>query len=260
MVAAVALLALHSAANGQWTLSNGTRVSVVFLDSSKKVAWRPDGTAASFTSIPHLMAGSESIAATGDRAFIVAVNAGKIYSTMPSVRFKLPNTAVFDSGFIGISENKKIWLAGGLDLKNTPDVQDVAVGVADGPWQVDGWESFHKGVATGGRGTVFSPTIVTSPFPGAKASVSKPGGTTIAIRVRAVPKLGDYAVKVVAKDKAGHDMTPAGTYKVGLSLPSTYYYFTGDVSNLALVQLVVRPYEWTTVKAAHFKYTDTAKK
>jgi len=247
MVTVAALLILAPAAAGQWTLNDGTKVSFVFVQPSQKQAWRPNGESIPYASLPKPTAAVWSAKDT-DPVLIALINPSQRTGNGPSVRFKLPSTDELRSSFNVICSDRKIWMAGLKPSTGQPSEQDLAIGVADGPWKVVSWVEFRQS----GHG-VHALKVHGAPI---RLSVNgngpTMGGPYTFVNVPSTNDHGNVDFRFVVKARDGGKMESEGltpTQQKG----ATTYRFNGNVENVSQVILETRRFEWHTLRVAHFR-------
>ena len=246
MVTAALFLFLAKPYPGQWALSDGTQVSAIFVKPSEKLAWRIDGTPLDLRSLPKPIAPTWS-GKDSDPILVALTNLTGNPSLRPTVQFKLPATTIVESSFTTQCQQRRIWISGYYAGHDQPAEQDIAIGVASGPWTVVGWVDYKKsgsGVApTKQGGLSFKPEVAgkstTGPFTMVDLPTPRNSGSTI--------------TRIVVRNHIGGELSFAGSNPVSGREGVTNYLFNGDVQSVARVELQVRPIQWHTIKVAHFK-------
>ena len=249
MVTAAIVLFWASSAAGQWTLQDGTRVSFVFVLPSEKRVWRPNGEAVSYDAIPKPVSPVWQ-SGNGVPILVALTKTTEVTKLSPSVRFKLPATGLLNAQFFVPCRDKRIWMSGYTPPEVQPSMQDVAVGVASGPWRLTGWVEFAKSGqkmhAVKQHGTPVKLKLNGS-------SPRHSAGPFTLVDVPAQPVLDNVAVRFVVRDKSGREYPFTGSNPLADDRTVTNYGFEGDVLDVSRVECQIRPFEWTTIKVAHFK-------
>jgi len=246
MVTVAALLCLASSASGQWILNDGTKVSFVFVQPSQKQAWRPSGEAVPYDSLPR-PTGPVWTAQDSDAVLVALLNPPRHFDGAPSIRFKLPATEELDSTFSLICSDHKIWMAGYKPTAIQPAEQDLAVGIANGPWKVQSWVEF--------RTTGYAVHAVKVHGAPVRLSVSGSGPTMAGpytyVKVPPLRDMDNLAYRFVVKSRDGRTME----YLQKMPGPgaSTTFQFQGSVETVSQVILQIRTFEWHTLRVAHFR-------
>lgn len=242
MVTAVALFLL-APQPGQWSLRSGAAVSFVFVQPLTKEVWRPNGAQVPYESLPRpetpLWSAGEQIP-----VLLAVTNFKQAGNPGPTVRFKLPSTGEMISSFTSACYDKGIWVSG-LKPEAQPAQQDLAVGIADGPWTTIGWVSYKQNHPAVQVGQSFKFDLHEIPSKNGSSPV-----TTVAISGMQGP--GESAVRVVVAANGGALMPLIGTQAVPGRPGVTNYLFAGRLADVASVKLQTCPYEWHTIWAAHF--------
>jgi len=241
-------IGLKALSTGQWTATNGSKISVIFVSPAQKQAWRPDGSPVDLHSIPRpakrLWTGRET-----DPIAVAFVAPSDDTGSEPSVKFKLPSTTDLDSSFAVPTVNGHIWISGLRMPPGQPSQQDIAVGLSTGSWQVASWIAFGKAGKT-----------VHAIAHGGKPTRLEVGGTStshaapyVMVATPTPPLNSPAAYKVIVRDSNGTDLTFEGSNPIEGRPGWTNFLFQGDFSTVARVELVSRKLEWHTIRAAHFK-------
>jgi hypothetical protein len=235
-------------ATGQWTTSNGSKVSLIFVLPAKKQAWRPDGSAVDLRTLPRpvkpLWTGRET-----EPIALTLVLPAKPQVVDPTVRFKLPSTTDLDASFATRAVNGKIWYSEMRLPFGQPAQQDIAVGISAEPWQVSSWIAFAKAgktvhaIAHGGKPTRIE---VTGANPGHAGPLTMVATPTPLLNT---PK----AYRIIVRDTYGKNLLQLNSSPIEGREGWTNFTFGGDFSTVSRVELVSRKLDWHTIRAAHFK-------
>jgi len=252
MVTFSVLLFLANVASGQWTLKDGTQVSLAFYQPSKKMAWKPDTSLADPNMIQRNL--DSQILPNDKNLFLIAwMNPPAKLKDLPEVRFKLPTTEQLDASFTFLARDETRWISGLAIPKGQPSQQDVAVGIAKGAWKVVGAINYRQSKTgiqpSNHKGIPLNPIVEERQGP---KDVATDLPTTL-VSDSAAEKYPNQAVRFVLLDEDGKSMTPTGAVPTPTGKPKLAYSFRGKLRSVARIEFQVRPYEWTTVRAAHFR-------
>ncbi len=243
------LFGVASSASAQWELQSGAKVSFSFYQPNKKLAWRADtsllDTEVILRNLP------EGLFATEQNVVLLAwVMPSETSVVPPSVRFKLPSTPQFDAAVTWLTKDQKRFICASPAPKGQPAQQDIAIGVADGPWKTF-WQTIYRK-----RGKVLTP-VPTDNVPIQFEIVSgldtSQENSTFAVTIKVPASLANFALRMVTKDKKGKEIDTDTGNRPNHIGELEYFYFKGDPKNLAHMELQTRAFQWKTLRAAHFK-------
>ena len=248
MFTAVCFLCLAKASAGPWTLADGSKVSVIFVQPADKLAWRPEGPSVNLASLPKpnvpTWTGKETTP-----ILVALINSADKTGATPSVQFKLPATTELQESFVTRCQPKNIWISGYKLGPGQPAEQDVAVGIADGGWSATGWVTFKRAGGqvqpTSSGGDSFRPEVG-----GTSASHAGPFTT---VTIPTPKKSLDSLVRVAVFDTKGRGMPLTYSNASSGRLNHTVFVFQGDYRTVGRVELQTRDVEWHTIRVAHFK-------
>ena len=248
MVVTALFLWLTTGSSGQWALQSGTKVSVLFVKPSEKIAWRPDGTPFELATLPPpvspIWTGKET-----EPILTVLTNAADRRFGMPTVKFKLPDTEILPSSFGVICAKQKIWISGLKCSPGQPAEQDVAVGVSEGGWSIAGsidcklsGKAFQISKRSGYN---FKPTL----------SATTPAHSAGPFTMVIIPTPHGFqgkSIRLVALDRFQSVFHLVGSNLLPDRPGYTNYTFQADGKQVSRVELQTRGIEWHTIKVAHF--------
>ena len=246
-VIVAAILALTAQTSGDWKLKDGTKVYLYFLLGEQKKVWRPNGVSVDPAFISKNLDNgypSESPVSTA----VVLLHTQFKTEDKPNVRFVFSRPSKVDTFFSTCKATGRLWVLAD-DVKNTEGPQgDVTIGVANGQWKVAGWVSYDTS-NTGIRvakteGIRFNPQVI-APIRGPKTSLP-----TTDVKIFLSKNYENVAYRIIATDRKGNEIALTSTYFKNEEWMK--YGFTGDIHNIARVELQTRPFEWHTIPDAHF--------
>lgn len=248
MVTAVCFLCLAKGSPGQWTLADGSKVSVIFVQPIDKIAWRPEGTPVNLATLPKPVVPTWTGKETTP-ILVALINSTDKTGTTPSVQFKLPATTELQESFVSRCQPKSIWISGYKLGPGQPAEQDVAVGVADGGWSAAGWVTYKKAGGqlqpSGSGGESFRPDL------GGTSGAHAGPFTTVTIPT---PKKAlDSLTRVAVYNTKGASFPLSYTTASSGRANHTVFVFQGDFKTVGRIELQTRDVEWHTIRVAHFK-------
>ncbi len=252
MIPIVAAYLSFASNQGIWTLKDGTRVSLAFYQPSANLAWHADSSLIDAGIIARNLPEKffDSIESPVLLAWIAQSESTGQPADEPCVRFKLPSTNQVDAGLLWLSRDGKRWIGGLATKRGQPSQQDVAVGVATGPWTPKGSVSFSsnkKGLkVTSKMGADFAPIVVEDP-------TSQPGKPTTTISVRLPESVLKEAVSLTIQDKKGKSTAHPISLASLDNMHGTKFTIDGNYKDVKKIELQTRLFEWHTILAAHFR-------
>ncbi|MDR3692368.1 MAG: hypothetical protein P4L46_23495 [Fimbriimonas sp.] len=252
MIALAAFLSLVGPTDGQWTLKDDTQVSLAFFQPSQKMAWKPDTSLIESNVIARNLPEHMFDKETG-LVLVAWIHPVNKLQNQPNVRFKLPMTDQLDASVTWLTKDEKRWIGALVAPKGQPSQQDIAVGIADGPWKVIGTATYAKskiGIRQVKKDGALTKLDITQRTPPVKTDFEKP---SIAVTDPAAEGVQSNALRFVVLDHGGKELTASGFVKRLTPKVVTEYYFQGSLQDVARIELQSRPFEWRTVKAAHFR-------
>jgi len=228
---------------------SGTNVSVIFVQPSQKLVWRASGESIPYSSIPMPLTPTWT-AKDSDPILIALVNPSKNAYPSPTVRFRFPAGGQLSATFSAVCQGNRIWMCGYKSPTEQPAMQDISVGIADGPWNMGGWLEMKKQgdtvQAIADHGRRFDVTITGT----TRKQSSKP--VTI-VEFPGISEFNNVATRLVVKTDTGVSMPYISSKPTPDNPNSTTYTFSGDITTVARVELQTCHFEWTTLPAVHFR-------
>lgn len=232
-----------------WQTKAQSLISFAFYQPSLHLAWRPDTSLVDSNLVARNL--PEQFFSKSESQVLLAWISPKItYSEPPDIRFKLPMTNQLDATLTWLTKDKKHWIAALAAPKGQPSQQDLAVGIAEGPWQNLSTVSFQsngKAIKVSKEsGLHIQATVVPDP-----QSASGLPMTTLQLHLPETA-LGSslQLASRFNKESIVRQPIPVASldaqHSIRLSL-------SGDIRNLKEIRLEGRIYEWHTIRAAHFR-------
>ena len=213
------------------------------------MAWRPD-TSLIDSKIVSRNLPEQFFAKVDTQVLLAWIAPHSQFAEPPDVRFKLPSTLQLDATITWLTKDKKHWIAALAAPKGQPSQQDVAIGIATGPWQslsTLGFKWTKSGAQiTKTSGVRMDATVVTDP----QSSAALPM-TTVSIRLPdTVLSSSIQLVTAFSKEPPTRQPLPLASFDALHAIRLT---INGDVKNLREIRLDGRTLEWHTIRAAHFR-------
>lgn len=129
-------------------------------------------------------------------------------------------------------------------------MQDIAVGIADGPWKTVNWVEFTK--AGNGLHAVKQHGVPVRLSVDGTSSKQTAHPTTW-VKVPALRGFDNVAVRFVVRTLDSREMPFTGSYPAPNMSGVKVFAFEGDVNTVSRVEVQTCPFEWHTLRVAHFK-------
>jgi len=258
MLVVAALLGLAGPVTGDWTLRDGSRVSVVLIQGGHKRAWQLDGTPLDGEGALQRLDSFGILRDMKETAIVIVVTGSKLKNQFPSFRINIPTYLTGDSSMSGFTVDKK----GGFGVFNLRNISlkrhDLEIGVTSGTWATRGWMEYSKPKAgslpTISGGVKLSVEVgKTPPWEHKNAAAKTSRNETFTVRVQPVKGLESYAVRFVAFNRTGRELLQAGSAKMPYSNGATDYWFMGRLSDLARFEVQTRSFEWHKIPDVHLQ-------
>ncbi len=252
MIAAF-LFCLATSSPSQWTLKDGSRVSVLMVNPTKKLAWQLNGDPIGFATVPKVRFPNPRGEITGTELEVVIRSAQRSW-VMPNVQFRLPSGYQFAAGYTGLSQSRgeNVWISCdtflhcGEPLFFGPGGYDIEIGIANGPWKDSHWATF--GNVNGKRQLK---TFGGESFrPGMAGSRSSNGRALTTVTLPSFKNTDKHLVHLVVKAQDGSNMECASTEDRNAI---SRCIFLGDIHSVTRIELQSRYIQWHSVHVGNLK-------